>query len=363
MSEQELRETLFGAVEALGFALERGRDTSRLAQDTVSSLGAMPPQFVQDAAELINSALASGSAYANPKQSLLGRKLVASGLFNKLPGSPWIEIFSINGRIREAALANIQGPAPTPFFVAGLAYRLNDWVPQVRAAAVACAERVFPLTDAATIAGAAPVLLGRRWLWKRWSDEGAIIDELLHRPDVAEFLFHDLRGGRASSLFRQALRLPSLDKRLPELATSASSPQVRFLASKALIDGKVQWVTGREQKYVDKVYNKRRWVPVLKERQVKRSLSTGDLIELAAVDRSPLVRKAAADGLIQHRAELLNIRQIAKLLRDDKSPAVRERIAFVDRKLAEEITERPHRRKSGSAAKAKSAGKGSRSPG
>ena len=59
------------------------------------------------------------------------------------PGLASLFIFHRNGRVREAALARLSGGLPNPFLFAAVAWRLNDWVPQVRAAAVCCARRVF----------------------------------------------------------------------------------------------------------------------------------------------------------------------------------------------------------------------------
>ena len=47
----------------------------------------------------------------------------------------WIDLSSHDGYGRERALRTISGPAPNAFFFALAAKRLNDWVPQVRAAA------------------------------------------------------------------------------------------------------------------------------------------------------------------------------------------------------------------------------------
>lgn len=252
-----------------------------------------------------------------------------------------IDAFSRNGHIREAALGRISGPLPTAFYLATVAYRMNDWVAQVRAAAINCAYRTFSTTTSAVVVKATPLLLGQRWQWGRWTIGQSMIDSLLGRREVVDGLFRGMEGGPTAQLFKQALRSDRNDDRLLEFATEAASPQVRSIAMKALIEGKVQWVEGHQWVSIDKLYNKWRRRPLMQERALEPSLPVADILELAATDRSPVVRKVAADGLIRLRRQLPNTQQVALLLRDDKSRAIRERIEWVERKLLEEAFEPP----------------------
>ena len=70
-------------------------------------------------------------------------------------------MFNRNGYIREAALKAINQLPDTPFFLAALVWRLNDWVEPVRRAAQYCANRELPRLSTRTIVGAAPFLLER----------------------------------------------------------------------------------------------------------------------------------------------------------------------------------------------------------
>jgi hypothetical protein len=74
----------------------------------------------------------------------------------------WLFLFHPSGYLRVAALHRINTAPASPFFLAALAWRLNDWVRQVREAARLCAERELPLVDAHVAATAALYLLGRR---------------------------------------------------------------------------------------------------------------------------------------------------------------------------------------------------------
>ncbi|MGB6119056.1 MAG: hypothetical protein WBF87_12630, partial [Mesorhizobium sp.] len=58
-------------------------------------------------------------------------------------------------------------------------------------------------------------------------------------------------------------------------------------------------------------------------------------IGVAARDRSAAVRTVAADAMIARRETLPGLAELIELLRDDKSPAVRERIDFLDRKAGQ----------------------------
>jgi hypothetical protein len=73
------------------------------------------------------------------------------GLLLKLRDEPdlaWLLLFHGNGRWREIALDRIADPPVSAFRFIAITLRLNDWVKQVRAAAVECARRVFPGTRA-----------------------------------------------------------------------------------------------------------------------------------------------------------------------------------------------------------------------
>src|SRR5262245_20229256 len=98
----------------------------------------------------------------------------------------WLFLFHPSGYLRLAALHRINTAPASPFFLAALAWRLNDWVPQVREAARLCAERELPLVDAQVAATAARYLLGRRIAWSRWTHEQITLDRVFARKDVLE---------------------------------------------------------------------------------------------------------------------------------------------------------------------------------
>ena len=256
-------------------------------------------------------------------------------LLQATPGLEYLFVFHRDGRLREAALNRFEGGAKSPFFFAAIAYRLNDWALPVRAAARACAERVFPRTDAATVAAAGVFLLSRRQQWRRWGEEAAILDDALARSDVTDRLAGIVRtatSGPMGTLLRHALRRPEMDRHLLNLATTARQPAVRVVALRSLIEGRVTWPIGVERQWLDKVYNKSRRIPLIAGREIARLVSLEALITRGARDQSAAVRRVAADGLIRHRSLASDLDEVVRLLAGDRSASVRERAAFVLRR-------------------------------
>jgi HEAT repeat protein len=262
-------------------------------------------------------------------------------LLAKVERLEWLFLFHRNGFMREAALAKLTGPAISPFFAAALAYRLNDWVPQVRRAAVAAIERVFPETKASILAAAAEYLLDRDLYWGRWQDEGRMLASGFARADVLECLTQRLltaKSGAMTRLMRPAFRYPDLDRHLLDLAKFAYLPSVRVLATRALIDCRVRWQIGFEKEWVDKTMGFYRLKKAYAEREILRPLSLEDLILQGASDKSAVVRKVAATALVQNRKTLGNRDELIAFLKDDRSPSVRSAVDFVIRDLKGEVT-------------------------
>ena len=68
-----------------------------------------------------------------------------------------------------------------------------------------------------------------------------------------------------------------------------------------------------------------------RERPVDRPVAVEALVAYGATDRSALVRRIAADGLVQHRRSLRNLEDLLEILEADKDGLVRERAAFIPR--------------------------------
>ncbi|WP_161851220.1 hypothetical protein [Bradyrhizobium sp. CCBAU 051011] len=244
----------------------------------------------------------------------------------------WLFLFHPSGYLREAALYHITTPPTSPFFLAALAWRLNDWAEPVRQAAKRCVKHVAPDIAAAVAGDAAVYLLERRFVWGRWRDEGNILDLVFTRDDVLAALATRLQEqstGPLAACLRHALRFPGMDQHLPRLAKAAVQPSVRAAAYKCLISGKATWPVGFEWMWIDKVYGLRRRTPVLHTRTIQRDRLSADFVKTGIRDKSPFVRKAAADAMIAVRSEIPDEGSLIAHLSTDQSPLVRSRADFL----------------------------------
>jgi hypothetical protein len=260
--------------------------------------------------------------------------IVPSGPISEIEPAPApLLMFNRSGFVREAALRAIDQLPDTPFYVAALVWRLNDWVPQVRRAAEDCALRVLPGLSSRAVAGAAPFLLERMPYWGRWAGTPQIVLDTLARHDcVAELALRFQTEQIPARALRGALRLALIDDHLSSLSRTAKRPEFRAIALKALIDGEINWITHYEREWVDKSYGIERCVPALARRPVSRSESVDALISRGAADRSPAVRRVAASGLVRHASEIANVERLISLFDGDRSPGVRWRMDYLARR-------------------------------
>jgi hypothetical protein len=245
-----------------------------------------------------------------------------------------IAMFSRNGYVREAALKVVNQLPDTPFFLAALVWRLNDWVEPVRRAAEDCAKRELPRFSTRTVVGTAPFLLERMPLWSRWISIPAIVLDTLARSDcIQELVVQFERTAEIpAGTLRNAFRFGLLDNHLLSISLTAKRPEFRALALKAMLNGEVTWVTHYKRRWVDKPYGITRRVPILARRAIPRPAPVDVLIRQGAADRSPLVRRIAADGLVDHAASLTNTRPLMRLFDSEKSASVRWRIEYLARR-------------------------------
>ena len=255
------------------------------------------------------------------------------------PGMAYLYLFHYDGRVREAALRIIVVPPQSAFLFAAIVYRLNDWVEPVRRAAAACGRRVFPHVDPGIVAEAGMHFLTGRETWRRWNTEATVLDEALNRADVVDCIAERVltrSTGHLSRILRYALRTHLMDRHLFGFFKYSAQPTVRAVALEALISGRATWRAGYEWQWVDKSFGVRRRVPIYEERPLRHSFPVGELITAGALDRSPVVRKVAADGLIANRGALDRPEALATKFASDKSRAVRERGEFALRAIAQE---------------------------
>jgi hypothetical protein len=332
---------LLAALAALGDGLTRS-PAKRALKTVLVGLSALPVSAAIRASGTISGHMRFGW---QPRLTLLSRlwsqlrfgrsRHSETDLLTANPDYAWLFIFHYNGYIREAALNAIPGPPMSPFFFAALAWRLNDWVPQVRQSAKRCADRVFPETEAAVAATAALHLLGPSLAWGRWGDEQQALHHVFGRADVVAVLARDLRQGTTGKLalcLRQALRYPNIDQHLARLRTEAVQPAVRAVALQTLISGKATWPQGLTWAWIDKVYGLKRQIIAYGSREIRRAVPPAQLIVEGIHDRSPLVRWVAAGALMEVQDELPDAEALIATLVHDKSPALRARADFMRRR-------------------------------
>jgi len=297
--------------------------------------GALRTALAQLDAAQAGSVLELGGQFLSGLGYGQGRRRAAARTMRAYPEAAWILCFDSDGHIREAAVRRLDSAAATTGRFVALALRLNDWVPQVRREAVEAFRRVRPLTPPAVIAGAAPYLLRQRFAWRRWTDEGGCIDDVLGDPAVAAEVIALLLHGRSGALGRtltQALRFSAYDGALAELALQAALPDVRAVAVKTILNGAAVWPVGYGWAWVNKPMGERRRVTLTESRPIS-ILEPPTLLCAAIADRSALVRKVAAAAVIERMNDLPDVAEIVARLAGDSSAAVRDRADYIARHL------------------------------
>ncbi len=262
----------------------------------------------------------------------------------RVVGLARVFMFHGDGRVREVAINHLHGPLIAPASVYALFWRLNDWSPVVRAAALKATKRCLPVTPAVVVAPALKALLPHIASWGRWGQAGPdAVNTLLMRQDVAGALLRDIVETRQSGLgllLRELCRNPWMDQHLTRIAEEAALPHLRFMAFDALISGTVRWPARERRKiWIDRSLGKYRYAPAFHDRDLTVERDVPALLLTAAQDRSSMVRKRAADGLIALRGRrdlAARLAQIAHALEHDKNIGVQGRMAFLHRKCAEE---------------------------
>ncbi|WP_084192421.1 hypothetical protein [Parasphingorhabdus marina] len=314
--------------------MRTGTDISRELDDALPLLWALPPGSIAKAEHEIVDAceLHRYPRYYPTLPGALSPTASMADILDRHDGLKYLYIFHRDGKLRQAALNRISNSLPTPFAFISIAWRLNDWVPQVRKAAAYCADRSFPATDADIIAEAAIPLLSRKSSWTRWGAEHEILDACLARRDVAQkvgLILAQGMTGPLASVLREALKKPSLDPCLALLSSEAVQPAVRALALQTLLNRKASWVVGYEWQWVEKPLGIRRKKTLFEHRNVSHTLSVTGLVKAGLKDRSGVVRKAAISAVIENPEMFPDARELALRHVDDRSRPVRERAQFL----------------------------------
>ncbi|ERK06201.1 hypothetical protein L579_2661 [Pantoea sp. AS-PWVM4] len=208
--------------------------------------------------------------------------------------------------------------------------RLNDWVPQVRAAACDRLLLIAELTDPEIIID---VLFITFPYWDSWGRTGSTEKDILMKMVTLEKIAEELKkrlitspSGPVATIFSQAGRSEALDSFLGEIAELSVQPSLRAKAYRCQFEGKIVWVEGMAWQWIDKVYGIQRLTPVLNERKISPTRPFLENLKMAAADRSPMVRRIAGEMLIRESKNLgEEACKLAKILASDRSPSVAER--------------------------------------
>ena len=251
----------------------------------------------------------------------------------------WIDIFSWDGYSREKSLRSLNGPVPNSFFFALSLRRLNDWVPEVRAAARERLPVIIQQSNPTHIVGALSATLGNWESWGRMqeSDKEALFKILTNEHTFEAFIQHILTcaSGPMTSVLSQLGRNATTDRYLTEISKNAIQPSVRAKAYRSQLEGKMKWLEGREWKWIDKSYGVRRLVPKISQRTLSEKPAFKSTLHAASEDSSSMVRRVAAELLIQN-IETLGVESslgYARKFSTDSSSSVSERGIFALRQL------------------------------
>lgn len=251
----------------------------------------------------------------------------------------WVDLASGSGYVRERVLRTLTGPAPNSFFLCLAARRLNDWVPQVRAAAREAVPRIAQATDSEYVVDMLCAMLPT---WASWGRvellDKQVMTALVATHGVVSALTRRVTGspaGPMAAVLSQALRTAALDEHLTQIAAEAVQPAVRAKAYRTLLLGKAVWVEGRRWEWTDVRYCQGRLRNILDERPLREVPHLQEALQTAAADRSSVVRRAAAEALVREMGGLgEDALPLAQRFADDASPAVAERGKFVLTRIA-----------------------------
>ena len=245
----------------------------------------------------------------------------------------WMDICSADGFKRERAVKTLSGGAPNSFLLALVVRKLNDWVPQVRAAARDVLPLIADASDPDVIVDVLFITLPYWDSWGRMEDvEKDVLMKVVLMDKVANALKKRLltsSSGPVATIFTQAGRTTALDYFLAEISEKSVQPSLRAKAYRCQFESRFVWAEGLTWQWVDKVHGIQRRIPALKERKIPTTRPFIDNLRMATNDRSPMVRRIAGEMLIKEWDNIGDEAfELANILASDKSPSVAERGRF-----------------------------------
>jgi hypothetical protein len=331
-SQQTAEDNLRSRVRALASSISSGsrgiNEMSVLAQETA----ALPLAHLAYWERVVRDEFSS-----TPHPSMFAREVTWAKSGRILT---WVDLVSRDGYVRERTLRALSGPAPNSFFLALAARRLNDWVPQVRQAAMETLPTLARNSDPEHVVDVVCALLPMWMFWRRAAEaERQVLLGIMSNKAMAASLERRLTSATAgpmATVLSQAGRTSVLDQHLKYIAQAAVQPTVRVTAYRALLSGRVVWLEGRAWQWTDVRYCEGRMFPVLRERPLDNAPPLQEVLLAAAADRSPMVRRVAAEALIRELSKLGSAAlPLAHQFAADPSRPVAERGEFVLRQFVD----------------------------
>jgi len=300
----------------------------------IAATSKLPLKKLDDWERLIRDAISVSLQTYNPKHSISESHPVGS--------LGWLDICHANGFRRENALRTLSGSAPNSFLFALAIRKLNDWVPQVRDAARQVLPLIAERSNPEIIVDVLFTILPTWNSWVRMGDkERNSLIQIILMEKVTEPLKKRLINsisGPLATIFVQAGRTTALDNFLLEIAASSIQPSLRAKAYRCQFEGKFVWAEGVEWRWIDKAYGIRRSVPLLRERRVAITTPFIEILNMAIVDPSPMVRRIAGEMLIKELDHMDDEAfRLANVLASDTSLSVAERGRYALAELAKRV--------------------------
>lgn len=275
----------------------------------------------------------------------LSRRSAVISQFSRDPRLAIAHLSDPDGFLREAALDALVEPLNNPDDILAVITRLNDWVPQVRAAAVEALGRVVTVADPSVWVPVIRRVLPQARNWQRWSTSGPARDvfyAVFMRDDVLDRLVNELLSNKQANMgevYKWLSCNPTLDAHLQDIAAKAPLPHIRGMALNCLLTKTLRWPDhGSRIVWTDKPQGKYRRERTYHHRAITITVPLANVLKQAAQDKSRRVRLQAMDGLIAatDTPELMpHISSISAILKRDLSPTMQHRRKILLQKLAE----------------------------
>lgn len=251
-----------------------------------------------------------------------------------------LDLCSGDGFRREKILCTLPDGVPNSFFFSLAMRRLNDWVPQVRAAARENLLRIASPSKPILVVDTLWHTLPHCPSWRRIEDaDWEVLQHLISLEGVVLGLKRriiEATAGPATSVLTQAGRSAALDQWLGEIASHAIQPSVRAKAYRCQLESRMTWLAGQKWVWTDLKWCKGRHEAILGERILVESYPFLDTLKAAVVDRSSMVRRVAGELLIRNLGKIgKDSVSLARALSADSCQSVAERGRFALTNLSE----------------------------